>query len=74
MDYYKVLQLDSKTATHQNVADAFRRLSVKNHPLREEDNKVKNMLIFNQLCEAYEVLSDPQLKQVYDQNGAEGLT
>ena len=53
MDYYSLLELDSKTATHEQIAQAYRKLSVLNHPLRDEANQACLMRKFNQLCEAY---------------------
>ena len=34
MDYYKILGLDSKTANHDDINNAFRILSVDNHPMK----------------------------------------
>ena len=73
MDYYKTLCIDAATATHEQVACAFRKLSVLAHPLRDKANFASNTHTFNQLCEAYEVLSDPKLKQIYDRSGHAGL-
>ena len=35
MDYYKTLELDAKTASHEDVAAAYRRLALKYHPIKE---------------------------------------
>jgi len=73
MDYYKTLDLNAATATHEQVAASFRKLSILAHPLRQSDNFASNTHTFNQLCEAYQVLSDPKLKQIYDKSGHPGL-
>ena len=39
MDYYKVLNLDSKTATHEDVAKAYRSMATEAHPLRVEEGR-----------------------------------
>lgn len=37
MDYYEVLGLDAKSATINDIANAFRNLSVKFHPMKNRD-------------------------------------
>jgi DnaJ-class molecular chaperone len=73
MDYYKILELDSKTASHESIADNFRRLALKNHPLRNEENLDSSQREFNRICEAYEVLSNAEFKAIYDKSGISGL-
>ena len=73
MDYYKILELDSKTATHESIADSFRRLALKNHPLKNQDNLDSSQREFNRICEAYEVLSNSDMKTLYDKNGMDAL-
>ena len=73
MDYYKVLELDSKTATHESIANAYRRLALKTHPLRSTENLDSNQREFSKICEAYQVLSDTTLKATYDKCGMDGL-
>ena len=73
MDYYKILGLDSKNANRDDIANAFRRLSVKYHPMMNKDSLAVSHIEFNKVCEAYEVLSSPQLKIDYDQHGEVGL-
>ena len=73
MDYYKILGLDSKSATRDDVSNAFRELSVKYHPMMNKDSLAKSHIEFNKVCEAYEVLSNPKFKSEYDQHGENGL-
>ena len=73
MDYYKVLELDPVTASHEDISTSFRRLSLKYHPLRASDNLSGNHLEFSKVCEAYDVLSKPERKTVYDKFGEQGL-
>ena len=58
MDYYKVLNLDRETATHETIASAYRELALQYHPMGSKANQDTNMRKFNQICEAYEVLSN----------------
>uniref|UniRef100_A0A803NGM4 J domain-containing protein n=1 Tax=Cannabis sativa TaxID=3483 RepID=A0A803NGM4_CANSA len=43
------------------------------HPDKNRNNKKEAEATFKQISEAYEVLSDPHKKQIYDQYGEEGL-
>lgn len=67
-DYYKVLGV-SRDADSREIKRAFRRLTVQHHPDKAHQNGVspeeaqKKMASIN---EAYEVLSDPELKQRFD--------
>ncbi|KAK3023038.1 hypothetical protein RJ639_044828 [Escallonia herrerae] len=72
VDYYKVLGVD-KNATDDELKKAYRKLAMKWHPDKNPNNKKEAEAKFKQISEAYEVLSDPQKRQVYDQYGEEGL-
>ncbi|XP_028777433.1 dnaJ homolog subfamily B member 4-like [Neltuma alba] len=72
VDYYKVLQVD-KNATDEDLKKAYRKLAMKWHPDKNPNNKKEAEAKFKQVSEAYEVLSDPQKRAVYDQYGEEGL-
>lgn len=66
-NYYDILGV-SKTATDKEIKSAFRKLAKKFHPdQNQEDPKAEEK--FKELNEAYEVLSDPQKRQLYDQFG-----
>lgn len=63
-DYYKVLGV-SKSASQDEIKRAFRKQAVKLHPDKETGDEAK----FKELNEAYEVLSNEQKRQAYDQFG-----
>lgn len=72
VDYYEILKVD-KTATEDDLKKAYRRLAMKWHPDKNPTKKNEAETKFKQISEAYEVLSDPQRRQIYDQYGEEGL-
>ncbi len=67
-DYYEVLGV-KKGATDAEVKSAYRKMALKWHPDRNADKKVEAEQKFKEINEAYQVLSDPQKKQTYDQFG-----
>ena len=71
-DYYEVLGVE-RSATADEVKQAFRRLALKHHPDRNPTNKKEAEERFKEISEAYEVLSDPQKKAAYDQYGHTGV-
>nr|KYP33594.1 DnaJ isogeny subfamily B member 13 [Cajanus cajan] len=72
VDYYKLLQVD-RNAKDEDLKKAYRRLAMKWHPDKNPNNKKEAEAKFKQISEAYDVLSDPQKRAVYDQYGEEGL-
>ncbi|XP_048442291.1 dnaJ homolog subfamily B member 4-like isoform X4 [Pyrus x bretschneideri] len=72
VDYYSVLKVN-KNATEDDLKKAYRKLAMKWHPDKNPNDKNEAETRFKQISEAYEVLSDPQKRQVYDQDGEEGL-
>ncbi|KAL7169639.1 hypothetical protein ACSBR2_034641 [Camellia fascicularis] len=72
VDYYKVLQVD-RNAKDDDLKKAYRKLAMKWHPDKNPNNKKDAESKFKQISEAYDVLSDPQKRAVYDQYGEEGL-
>ena len=67
-DYYEVLGVE-KTATDDELKKAYRRLAKKYHPDANPDNKEEAEAKFKEVNEAYEVLSNPQKRKMYDQFG-----
>ncbi|XP_061346197.1 uncharacterized protein LOC133291875 isoform X4 [Gastrolobium bilobum] len=72
VDYYNILKVD-RNATEDDLKKAYRKLAMKWHPDKNPTNKKEAEAKFKQISEAYEVLSDPQKKVIYDQDGEEGL-
>ena len=72
-NYYEILEID-RTCSQEDISEAYRNLSLKYHPSRATpDKKEVYELHFQKLAEAYEVLSDPAKKGIYDIYGSEGL-
>ncbi|KAI3454052.1 hypothetical protein Pfo_010715 [Paulownia fortunei] len=72
VDYYNILKV-GRGATEDDLKKAYRRLAMKWHPDKNPNNNNEAEAKFKQISEAYEVLSDPQKRQIYDQYGEEGL-
>ena len=73
MDYYNLLGV-GKSATDTEIKKSYRKLALKHHPDRNPDNKEVSEKKFKEIGEAYEVLSDPKKKDIYDKFGKDGLT
>ena len=71
-DYYQVLNV-SKTASQDDIQKAYRKLARKYHPdlHADKDEREKDVAKqkFQQIQQAYDVLSDPKKRQMYDQLG-----
>ncbi|GMY37421.1 dnaJ homolog subfamily B member 13-like [Fagus crenata] len=72
VDYYKILKVD-KSAKDEDLKKAYRKLAMKWHPDKNPNNMKEAESKFKEISEAYEVLSDPQKRAIYDQYGEEGL-
>ncbi|PRY11568.1 molecular chaperone DnaJ [Pontibacter ummariensis] len=70
-DYYEVLGL-SKSASQEEIKKAYRKIAIKYHPDKNPDDPTAEDK-FKEAAEAYEVLSDQQKRQRYDQFGHQGM-
>ena len=69
-DYYQILGVN-KNASGDEVKKAYRKKAMEHHPDRNRDD-AKAETLFKEAAEAYETLSDPKKRQMYDQFGHDG--
>ena len=69
--FYELLEVQ-REASEPDIKRAFRKLSLRYHPDKNPGNE-EAASTFKQINRAYEVLSDPDKRQIYDQQGLEGL-
>ncbi|XP_074162480.1 dnaJ homolog subfamily C member 11 [Sminthopsis crassicaudata] len=73
-DYYSLLNV-RREASSEELKAAYRRLCMLYHPDKHRDPELKSQAeqLFNLVHQAYEVLSDPQTRAIYDIYGRKGL-
>jgi len=71
-DYYQILGL-GRSATEEDIKKAYKKLALRWHPDRNMDKKEEAEKKFKEIALAYEILSDPQKRQLYDQYGEEAF-
>lgn len=73
-DYYAFLNV-SKSASMEDIRNAYKLLSKRFHPDKHRDPKLKLAaeMMFNRLKKVYDILSDPQKREIYDTVGASGI-
>ncbi|KAK7161115.1 hypothetical protein R3I94_003945 [Phoxinus phoxinus] len=69
-DYYSVLGIQ-KGASDDEIKKAYRKQALKYHPDKNKSPSAEEK--FKEIAEAYDVLSDPKKRDVYDRFGEEGL-
>ena len=70
-DYYEILEV-SKSASADEIKKAYRKMAIKYHPDKNPGDKAAEEK-FKEAAEAYEILSNPEKKQRYDQFGHAGV-
>ncbi|MFV1997000.1 MAG: molecular chaperone DnaJ [Acidiferrobacterales bacterium] len=70
-DYYDVLGV-ARNASDAELKKAYRKLAMKFHPDRNQDNKEAEAK-FKEIKEAHDILSDAQKRAAYDQFGHAGV-
>ncbi len=70
-DYYEILEI-TREATEVEIKKAYRKKAFQYHPDRNPGDKTAEDK-FKEATEAYEILKNPQTRQIYDQYGHAGL-
>jgi len=70
LDFYRTLGI-SRKATPKEIKKAYRQKSLEFHPDKNKQEGAAEK--FSEISRAYEVLSDDELKEIYDREGEEGL-
>ncbi|KAM7260816.1 hypothetical protein ACFE04_026291 [Oxalis oulophora] len=65
--FYDILGV-SKTSTPDELKKAYKKAAIKNHPDKGGDPEK-----FKEVAQAYEVLNDPEKREIYDEYGEDGL-
>jgi DnaJ-class molecular chaperone len=71
-NYYDILGL-SKNATEDEIKKSYKKLVLKWHPDKNPLNKEEAESKFKEISEAYQVLINPEKKDLYDKYGSDGL-
>lgn len=74
-DYYEILQVP-RGANDAQIKRSYKKLALQYHPDKvkgTDDEKQHAAKLFTDINNAYQVLSDPEKRQIYDQYGEEGL-
>ncbi|MEX2595123.1 MAG: molecular chaperone DnaJ [Anditalea sp.] len=71
-DYYEVLEI-AKDANQEEIKKAYRKMAIKHHPDKNPDDPAAEEK-FKEAAEAYEVLSNAEKRQRYDQFGHQGVS
>lgn len=72
LDFYSVLGVP-RDANEVEIKKAYRKAALQWHPDKNPDNKEEAELMFKRVAEAYEVLSNPQKRALYDNGGNDAL-
>jgi len=70
-DYYEILGVP-RDADDKTIKSAYRKIALQNHPDRNPNNPEAEKR-FKEASEAYQVLSDPEKRRIYDNYGHDGL-
>ncbi|XP_076890995.1 dnaJ protein homolog [Bidens hawaiensis] len=74
--YYEILGVP-KTASQDDVKKAYKKAAIKNHPDKGGDQEkvffINYTFNFQKVAQAYEVLNDPEKREIYDQHGEDAL-
>ncbi|EPY29906.1 DnaJ like protein subfamily A member 2 [Angomonas deanei] len=70
-EYYELLQVEV-TASDHDIKRSYRKLALKYHPDKNPDNEEASEM-FKKVSHAYETLSDPEKRALYDRHGKAGL-
>lgn len=71
MDYYEILEI-ARGASPEEIKKAYRKMALKYHPDKNPGDPTAEAR-FKEVSEAYEVLSDPKKRELYDRYGREGV-
>lgn len=71
-NYYNILNL-TKEASEVDIKKAYKKLAIKWHPDKNPNNLKEAEEKFKKISEAYQVLSEPEKRELYDKYGKDGL-
>ena len=71
-DLYKILEIE-KTATQEEITKKYKKMAKQYHPDKNNGDPVFTEK-FKDIAEAFEILTDPKRKQIYDTEGYEALS